>query len=68
MEEELIEILITLAEIVEGLSDDPDFSGGWHAAEVVSRLKALRRNKDEYIDQDRQLRHKREAGWEERDK
>jgi len=40
--EELIEILIVLAEIVYALSDDDNFSGGWQAAEVVEKLKSLR--------------------------
>lgn len=41
MLEELLEILIDLAKIVDAMSDDDDFSGGWQAAEVLSRLKAL---------------------------
>ena len=40
--EGLFEILIELAEIVCVLSDDPDYSFGWKAAEIVSKLKALR--------------------------
>jgi len=47
--EELIDILIELAEIVYALSDDPDFSGGWKAAEIVSRLKALK-EQEKHVD------------------
>ena len=43
MEEELIEICIELAEIVCVLSDDPNYSFGWKAAEIVEKLKALQK-------------------------
>lgn len=44
---ELIEILIELAEIVEALSDIPDSTCGYHAYNVLERLKALKENEME---------------------
>lgn len=41
MARELIDILVDLARIVEGLSDDPDFSGGWQIGGIVKELEAI---------------------------